>query len=253
MVLPLHPLNKRVTLPPLSAIFPPPSKSMSLSDCMKRVNVIVCSAGPQANAIFPPAITAERKAASVQLAAVPLPTTCDGVPKGEMPAGLAQTPPSTPDFPASAGAVTGTLADTGGGAAAGAVKGGEEAGEIASGASVVAPGASPPPQPASADRANNPPMSVTRAGRSVESWWCIGGLRSSVKERSSRFARSSFSGCHHAHRLPGNHPPTGRFGLAELAGVFQQFQHRETLLRISCPVCRESMTLQKRRDVAFSG
>ena len=61
--------------PPLSVTVPPPSMVVSLATGTSEATVIVTGSGPQSKVITPPAATAARNAASVQLAAVPVPTT----------------------------------------------------------------------------------------------------------------------------------------------------------------------------------
>src|SRR6185312_10168911 len=69
----------RVAPPPERVTVPPPSIVVSLATGISAVTVMVTGSAPQRKVTMPPAATALRSAASVQLAAVPSPTTVVGV------------------------------------------------------------------------------------------------------------------------------------------------------------------------------
>src|SRR5438105_1136372 len=68
----------RVVLPPLNVTLSPPSMTVFLVMGTSDARVIVAGSLPQLNVTTPPVATAARNAESVQLAAVPLPTTVVG-------------------------------------------------------------------------------------------------------------------------------------------------------------------------------
>src|SRR5208283_41265 len=74
--------------PPLSVTWPAPSMVVSLPTGTSEVTLMVTGAEPQLNVTMPPLATADRKAASVQLTALPLPTTVVGL---DVSTGLAGT------------------------------------------------------------------------------------------------------------------------------------------------------------------
>src|SRR5262245_48801598 len=65
----------RALPPPLNVTRPPPASTDSSVKTMVEVTVMVTGAAPQSKTMVPPAVAAARSAASVQLAAVPVPTT----------------------------------------------------------------------------------------------------------------------------------------------------------------------------------
>ena len=69
----------RVFLPPLRVTSLPPSMVVSLATGSSEVTVMVTGAAPQSKVTMPPVATAARRADSVQLAAVPPPTTVVGL------------------------------------------------------------------------------------------------------------------------------------------------------------------------------
>jgi hypothetical protein len=68
-------VNGRIVLPPERVISPWPSSATVPVIVLGTVSGIVTAPGPQANVIVPPASNAASRAASVQLAADPVPTT----------------------------------------------------------------------------------------------------------------------------------------------------------------------------------
>ncbi len=79
--------------PPLSVMRPPPSMVVSWLTGTSLPTVMVAGVAPQENVTTPPAATAARKAASVQLAALPLPTTVFGCEVSTGCAGTVQVAP----------------------------------------------------------------------------------------------------------------------------------------------------------------
>ncbi len=65
----------RVAPPPSSVTSPAPSMLVSFDTATSLVTAMVTASSPQAKVTFPPSVTAERSASSVQLSGLPSPTT----------------------------------------------------------------------------------------------------------------------------------------------------------------------------------